>query len=85
MYVNFKKIKIVDINGQQQEADFSQQLGNQLYMNGQNIEECELGKKLYFADGEIELDEKEVDIVLQFTQTLYSYIIRTALTDILKG
>ena len=54
-------------------------------MEGQNIEECELGKKIYFAEGEIELDEKECRTVVQFAQTHYSYIVRTALTDILKG
>jgi hypothetical protein len=83
--INFRQIPVKNIEGDEQTVSLSDLLGNQLYMNGQNIEECELGKKIYFAEGEIELDEKEVDIVLQFTQTLYSYIIRTALTDILKG
>ena len=83
--INFRQIPVKNIEGEEQTVSLSDLLGNQLYMNGQNIEECELGKKIYFAEGEIELDEKEVDIVLQFTQTLYSYIIRTALTDILKG
>ena len=83
--INFRQIPVKNIEGQEQTVSLSDLLGNQLYMNGQNIEECELGKKIYFAEGEIELDEKEVDIVVQFTQTLYSYIIRTALTDILKG
>ena len=82
---DFSKITIHGIDGQPIEADFRKLLGNQLYMQGQNIEECELGKKIYFAEGEIELDEKECRTVVQFAQTHYSYIIRTALTDILKG
>ena len=44
--VNFKEITIKDINGNDIVADFQKQLGNQLYMQGQNIEECELGKKI---------------------------------------
>ena len=83
--INFKEIAVKDINGNEQKVDVSQLLGNQLYMEGQNIEECELGKKIYFAEGEIELDEKECQTVVQFAQTHYSYIVRTALTDILKG
>ena len=83
--INFKEIAVKDINGNEQKVDVSQLLGNQLYMEGQNIEECELGKKIYFAEGEIELDEKECKTVVQFAQTHYSYIVRTALTDILKG
>jgi hypothetical protein len=83
--VDFSKITIKDIEGNDVQADFQKQLGNQLYMQGRNIEECELGKKIYFAEGEIELDEKECRTVVQFAQTHYSYIVRTALTDILKG
>ena len=83
MYVNFKKIKIVDINGQQQEADFSQQLGNQLYMTGRNIEECELGKRIYFAKGEVELNDKEAQIVTNAIQG-WSYVARIAIDAAMK-
>jgi len=81
--INFKQIAVKDINGNEQEVDFSQLLGNQLYMEGQNIEECELGKKIYFAEGEVELDDKEVEIAKAYTRR-YSYIIRTAIDDMLK-
>ena len=76
--VNFKKIAIKDIEGREQKVDVSQMLGNQLYMEGQNIEECELGKRIYFAEGDVELSEKEIAIVKQFTNR-YSYLVRTAL------
>ena len=39
--VDFRKIQIMDIEGNAQEADFSKQLGNQLYMQGHDIAECE--------------------------------------------
>lgn len=83
--INFRQIPVKNIEGKEQKVSISDLLGNQLYMEGQNIEECELGKKIYFAEGEIELDEKECKIVVQFAQTHYSYIVRTALADILKG
>lgn len=83
--INFRQIPVKNIEGKEQKVSLSDLLGNQLYMEGQNIEECELGKKIYFAEGGIELDEMECKIVEQFAQTHYSYIIRTALTDILKG
>jgi len=81
--INFKEIAVKDINGNEQKVDVSQLLGNQLYMEGQNIEECELGKKIYFAEGEVELSEAEANIVKAFTRR-YSYIIRTAIDDMLK-
>lgn len=83
--INFRQIPVKNIEGKEQKVSLSDLLGNQLYMEGQNIEECELGKKIYFAEGEIELDDKEAGMVVQFASTHYSYIIRTALADILKG
>ena len=82
--VNFKEIIIKDINGNDIVADFQKQLGNQLYMQGQNIEECELGKKIYFTpdDEATELDDKEVAIVRKAVQG-YSYVARTAIEQTL--
>ena len=82
--VNFKEIIIKDINGNDIVADFQKQLGNQLYMQGQNIEECELGKKIYFTpdDEATELDDKEVAIVRKAVQG-YSYVARTAIEQAL--
>ena len=78
--VNFKEIIIKDINDNNIVTDFQKQLGNQLYMQGQNIEECELGKKIYFTpdDEATELDDKEVAIVRKAVQG-YSYVARTAI------
>ena len=82
--VDFSKIPIKDIEGREIMADFKQQLGNQLYMQGQNIEECELGKKIYFTPhGEYtELTDKEADIVGRAIQG-YSYVARSAINSVL--
>ena len=82
--VDFSKIIIKDINGNDIVADFQKQLGNQLYMQGQNIEECELGKKIYFTpdDEATELDDQEVAIVRKAVQG-YSYVARTAIEQAL--
>lgn len=83
MKVNFAKIIIKDIEGREVEADFQRQLGNQLYMQGRNIEECELGKRIYFAEGEVELSDKECEMVRNYIQG-YSYIARSAIENQLK-
>ena len=82
--VNFSKIIIKDIEGRDVQADFQRQLGNQLYMQGRDIEECELGKRIYFADGEVELNDKEAAIVTQAVQG-YSYVARIAIENAMKG
>lgn len=81
--VNFKQIIIKDIEGREQTADFSKQLGNQLYMQGRHLEECELGTRIYHADGEVELSEKECEMVRKFIDG-YSYIARSAIENQLK-
>ena len=83
MKVDFRKIKIEDIEGREVTADFQKQIGNQLYMQGHNIEECELGKKIYFADGDVELTDKEVDMVRRITAG-YSYVARQGIEKALK-
>ena len=52
--VNFREIVIEDIRGEKVKADFQEVLGNQLYMQGADIKECELGRKIFFADGDID-------------------------------
>ena len=69
MKVNFSKIVIKDIEGRDVQADFQRQLGNQLYMQGRDIEECELGKRIYFAEGDVELTDKEAAIVTELAGT----------------
>ena len=84
MKVNFSQIKLKDIEGNVVTADFQKQIGNQLYMQGHDIEECELGKKIYFAEGEIELTEKELDMVRRITAGYY-FVARQGIEDMLKS
>ena len=81
---DFSQIKLKDIEGNVVTADFQKQIGNQLYMQGHDIEECELGKKIYFAKGEIELTDKEAEMVRRITQG-YSFVARQGIDEMLKG
>lgn len=81
--IDFANVLIKDIEGHEIRADFKKQLGNQLYMQGQNIEECELGKRIYFAQGDVELTDKDCAIVRNAVQG-YSYIARSAIENQLK-
>lgn len=84
--VDFSKIEIVLIDGTKMKTDFQHGengIGNQLYMTGRDIEACELGKKIYFAEGEVELSDKEVQIVTQAIQG-WSYTFRTAIIEAMK-
>ena len=80
--IDFRKIQVENIEGIKNEADVSKQLGNQLYMQGRNIEECELGRDIYHK-GEVELSDKQVEMVKQFIMP-WSYVLRSAIEETLK-
>ena len=76
--VDFSKVTMEDIKGEPMPGDFHEVLGNQLYMQGRDIRECELGRKIYFAEGEIELTDDEAKIVREAVKG-WSYVARTAI------
>lgn len=82
MKVDFRKIRVRNIEGEEEVADISKTLGNILYMNGQDIEDCELGKAIYH-DGEVELNEKAVETVKRFAKN-FSYLMRSSIENACK-
>lgn len=57
MELDFRKVVIKDVCGREQEVNLQKELGNQLYMGGRDIEECELGSRIYH-DGCASVDAK---------------------------
>ena len=83
--INFSKIVIKDIDGNEIAVDVRKGvngLGNVMYMNGQDIIECETGTKIYHSEGEIELNDDEVKAVRKFISG-YPYITRHAIEVLL--
>ena len=82
--VDFRNIQIRDINGQETKADVTALFGNMLYMQGQNIEECELGQAIYHQGDEgpeaLELNDKQVAIVKTYAERL-PYVMRTGIKE----
>ena len=81
--VDFKKVQMEDIHGKPMDGDFHEVLGNQLYMQGRDIKECELGRKIFFAEGDIEITDDEAKIVRDAVKG-WSYIARTAIENMLE-
>lgn len=81
--VNFRDIVIEDIRGEKVKADFHEVLGNQLYMQGADIKECELGRKIFFAEGDVELSDEEIKTVSNAVQQ-WRYIAKTAIMKALE-
>jgi len=85
--VDFRNITIRDINGQETKADVTALFGNMLYMQGQNIEECELGQAIYHQGDEgpeaLELSDKQVAIVKAYAERL-PYVMRTGIKEAMQ-
>ena len=92
--VDFAKVQMEDIKGEPMPGDFHEVLGNQLYMQGRDIKECELGRKIYLAakkddegrvvSAEVELTDDEAKIVRDAVKG-WSYIARTAIEKMLES
>ena len=75
--VNFKTIPFRDIEDKEQLFDCQKEIGNAIYMQAANIEERDLGRMIYYADGEVELTDEQVEVVKRFAAR-YSFVLREA-------
>ena len=79
--VDFRNIVIRDINGQATKADVTALFGNMLYMQGQHIEECELGVSIYHqGEDALELSDEQGAIVKTYAERL-PYVMRTGIKE----
>lgn len=93
--VDFSKINIKGIDGREQRVDINDELANLIYMQGQSIGECELGRRMYMAarDGEgkvdqtldrkVNLSDEDVRIVERASRQ-FPYVIRVAIDNLIK-
>lgn len=80
--VDFRKIEVENIEGGVDIADVSKELGNQMYMRGSDIEECEMGREIW-KKGEVELNEKQIALVRKHIAGWF-YILRSAVEKKIK-
>jgi hypothetical protein len=80
--VNFRTITFKDIEDKEQLFDCQKEIGNAIYMQAADIEERDLGRKIYYADGDVELTDKQVEVVKRFASR-YSFVLREAVENAL--
>lgn len=65
--------------------DIHKSLGNYLYYHSTDLKGSELGRKIYFSSGEIDLDDEEKKIIRsQLDQLFPSYVMRQAVAEAIK-
>ena len=89
---DFSKVEILSLDGKRMGTEqLRAEVCNALYMQGQDITECELGRKLWRAKDAatgailpVEITEEE-EKRLRAQIEKYPYLIRTALLKVLNG
>ena len=83
MKIDFTKIPVKDIDGKEFKADVHKELGQQLYMQGQTMDECDLGSLIYHTDGPVELNLEQGACVSRWVDR-WPYVTRTAVKNLLN-
>ena len=93
--VNLSQLEIQGIDGSKQQVNIQDEVANLIYMQGQSIADCELGRKIYNAgrdqngvltaeaDRTVELSDDELKVVAHIAQQ-FPYVIRESLLAALK-
>lgn len=61
--INFKKLRLTSLSGEVKEMDSREAIGEMIYSGAHGIGYKLLAEKVYKSEGEIELDEKERDLL----------------------
>ena len=93
--VNLSALEIRGIDGSKQQVNIQDEVANLIYMQGQSIQDCELGRKIYNggrdqngvltmdADRTVELSDDELKVVERIAGQ-FPYVIRIAIDAAIK-
>ena len=93
--VNLSQLEIRGIDGSKQRVNIQDEVANLIYMQGQSIADCELGRKIYNggrdqngvltkgADRTVELSDDELKVVERIAAQ-FPYVIRIAIDAAIK-
>lgn len=84
--IDFSKVIVESIDGNAMPTDMRFGVGNMLYMNGSDIAECELGRKIFKQEPgkPTNISDEEVAILRKHIPTMTSYIFRQALMRVIS-
>lgn len=86
--VNFAAIPMRDINGNEVMIDTTKELGNLMYMQGEDLAECELGQAIYHSNDEgpreLELDDKQLAMVAKHASKIKFHVLKNAIIEAVK-
>lgn len=81
--IDFSKIMIKGIEGDDVSVDISKDLGNMMYYESRDIEVADLGYKIYH-EKEVDLTEEQAEMVRPFVMEGFKALVKKVLLPILE-
>ena len=83
MKVDFSKIQVKDIEGNEVTLDVSKELGNMIYLNAKDIAVSDLGREIYHKK-EVDLTEEQAKIVAEFADNGFKAFVKREILALLE-
>lgn len=83
MKIDFRKIKVKDIEGTVEPSDISKMLGNVIYQKTADLGELELAQNIY-KNGEVELLPEQAERIKEYVKTNFVAVVQIAVNEALS-
>lgn len=83
MKIDFRKIQVKDIEGNNSTVDIAKMLGNTIYQKTADLGELELAQQIY-KNGEVELSPEQTERVKEYVKTNFVAVVQIAVNEALS-
>lgn len=83
MKIDFRKIQVKDIEGNNSTVDIAKMLGNAIYQKTADLGELELAQTIY-KNGEVELSTEQAERIKEYVRTNFVAVVQIAVNEALS-
>lgn len=83
MKIDFRKIQVKDIEGNNSTVDIAKVLGNTIYQKTADLGELELAQNIY-KNGEVELSPEQAERIKEYVKTNFVAVVQIAVNEALS-
>lgn len=83
MIIDFRKIQVKDIEGNNSTVDIAKMLGNTIYQKTADLGELELAQQIY-KNGEVELSTEQAERIKECVKTNFVAVVQIAVNEALS-
>ena len=83
MKIDFRKIQVKDIEGNNSTVDIAKMLGNAIYQRTADLGELELAQNIY-KNGEVEVSPEQAESIKKYVSTGFVAFVQVAVNEALS-